>query len=243
MRLDVVTLFPELFDGPLDISVLGRARRAGVAEVTCHDLRRWTHDPHRTVDDTPYGGGAGMVMKPEPLFEAVRSLQAGQACPVVYTTPQGEPLTQRVVAELAAAPRIIILCGRYEGIDERVCEGLVTHQVSIGDYVLSGGELPALVLVDAVVRLLPGALGNEESAQAESFSDGLLEHPHYTRPPEFEGLRVPDELVNGDHAAVAAWRRAQSLRRTLERRPDLLATAELSEKDYRLLADVAGQDA
>jgi tRNA (guanine37-N1)-methyltransferase len=182
-----------------------------------------------------------MVMKPEPLFAAVESLQSGQSCPVVYTTPQGDPLTQRTVAELARQPRMIVLCGRYEGIDERVCQALVTHQVSLGDYVLSGGELPALVLIDAVIRLLPGALGNAESAQAESFSDGLLEHPHYTRPAEFRGLAVPDELVNGDHAGVARWRRAQSLLRTLQRRPDLLATAELEAQDLRLLADVARQ--
>ena len=237
-RIDVVTIFPEFFSGPLDISILGRAIRAGIVQVTCHDLRDWTTDPHRQVDDAPYGGGPGMVMKPEPLFAAVEALRGEGAPPVVYLTPQGAPLTQQKVQELAGHEHLILLCGRYEDIDERVREALVTDEVSVGDYVLSGGELPALVLVDAVVRLLPGAVGNEQSPQDDSFSDGLLDHPHYTRPAEFRGMAAPAELVAGDHAGVARWRRQQQLLRTYHRRPDLLGRAELTEQDREALAGI-----
>jgi tRNA (guanine37-N1)-methyltransferase len=237
MRIDVVTIFPEFFDGPLHISIVGRALASGIVQVHCHDLRNWTSDPHRTVDDAPYGGGAGMVMKPEPFFAAVEELRGDGAPPVVAFTPCGVPLTQEKVQELAAVPHLILLCGRYEGIDQRVHEALVTDEISLGDYVLSGGELPALVLIDAIVRLLPGAVGNDQSPVTDSFSDGLLEHPHYTRPAVFRGMAVPDVLIRGNHAEVARWRRRMSLLRTLQRRPDLLAKVELSREDEKLLAE------
>lgn len=238
MRIDVITLFPEFFSGPLEVSILGRARRAGVVEVQAHNLRDYTDDPHRTVDDAPYGGGPGMVLKPEPLFAAVEALRGEDAPAVVLFTPQGEPLVQGKVQQLARREHLLLICGRYEGVDDRVREALVTDEISLGDFVLSGGELPALVLIDAVVRLLPGAVGNEQSPMADSFSDGLLEHPHYTRPAVFRDMAVPEELVVGDHAAVACWRRRESLRRTYERRPDLLARAELSPDDRALLAQI-----
>jgi len=238
MRIDVVTIFPEFFDGPLALSIPGRAQSAGIVSIQARNLRDYADDAHRTVDDAPYGGGPGMVMKPEPLFRAVEDLQGSEPVPVVCFTPQGETLTQRVVERLAKHPRLILLCGRYEGFDERVRQALVTDEVSLGDFVLSGGELPALVLIDAIVRLLPGALGNEQSPEEDSFSCGLLEHPHYTRPPEYRGMRVPDALVNGDHARVARWRRRESLRRTLQRRPDVLATADLTREDHRLLSEL-----
>lgn len=238
MRIDVVTIFPQALEGPLDWGIVGRARREGIVQVRCHDLRAWTSDPHRSVDDAPYGGGPGMVMLGEPLFAAVEALQADDPGAVVYMTPQGETLTQATVARLARQQHLVVLCGRYEEIDERVRQALVTDEVSIGDYVLSGGELPALVLIDAVVRLLPGAVGNEQSPACDSFSDGLLEHPHYTRPPVLRGLEVPAELVTGDHAQVATWRRKAALRRTLERRPDLLARAQLSPRDRELLREI-----
>lgn len=237
MQIDVVTLFPEFFTGPLDISIIGRAQRDGIVQIDCHNPRDFTEDNHRTVDDTPYGGGPGMVMKPEPLFAAVESIRRTEPCPVVYLTPQGEPLTQRKVRELSGYPQMVMICGRYEGIDERVVQSLVTDPISIGDYVLSGGELAALVLIDAVVRLLPGALGNEQSSEDESFSAGLLEYPQYTRPAEFRGLKVPSILVNGHHAHVDRWRRLQALFRTSRLRPDILARAELSKSDSKLLAD------
>lgn len=238
MRIDVVSIFPEFFHGPLALSIPGRAQQAGIVEIRAHDLRDYAQDAHRTVDDSPYGGGPGMVMKPEPLFGAVEHLKAGQAVPVVCFTPQGQTLNQGMVERLAACPQLILICGRYEGIDERVRQALVTDEISLGDFVLSGGELPALVFIDAVVRLLPGALGNELSPEQDSFSCGLLEHPHYTRPPEFLGMRVPDDLVNGDHARVARWRRRESLRRTLQRRPDVLAIAELTDEDHALLSEI-----
>jgi tRNA (guanine37-N1)-methyltransferase len=237
MRIDVVTIFPEFFDGPLQVSIVGRALASGVAQVSCHDLRDWTSDAHRTVDDAPYGGGAGMVMKPEPFFAAVEQLRGDASPPVVAFTPCGAPLTQAKVRELAAAPHVIMLCGRYEGIDQRVHDALVTDEVSLGDYVLSGGELPALVLIDAIVRLLPGAVGNDQSPVTDSFSDGLLEHPHYTRPAEFRGMAVPQVLINGHHAQVARWRRRMSLVRTLQRRPELLANVTLSREDEKLLSE------
>ncbi len=239
MRIDVVTIFPGFFGEPLELSIVGRARKAGLVAIAAHDLRDYTTDAHRTVDDAPYGGGAGMVMKPEPLFAAVRDLRREATGRVVLFTPQGEPLRQARVQELARAPQVIMICGRYEGVDERVREALVTDEVSLGDFVLSGGELPALVLIDAIVRLVPGAVGNEESPVTDSFSDGLLEHPHYTRPAALAGMSVPDELVTGDHAQVASWRRRGSLQRTYERRPDLLARAQLTDADRRLLAELA----
>lgn len=225
MRIDILTLFPGMFAGPFDESIVARARAAGVVEIGIHDLRSWTSDRHRTVDDYPYGGGAGMVLKPEPLFAAIEALR-GQGPNggghVVLLTPQGEPFRQGIAAELANVQHLVLVCGHYEGVDERVREHAVDRELSIGDYVLSGGELPAMVVVDAVVRLLPGALGSPDSVAEESHSAGLLEYPHYTRPADFRGWRVPDVLLSGHHGAIASWRREQSIRRTRERRPDLL---------------------
>ena len=223
MRIDVVTIFPPLLAGAFEHSIIKRARDRGIVDVQIHDLREHTDDRHRTVDDYPYGGGAGMVMKPEPWFRAVESLRdQGDPGRTILLTPQGKRLNQRLIQRLASEDRLIILCGRYEGVDERVREHLVDEEVSIGDYVLSGGEPAAVVLVDAVVRLQPGALGSAESTVEESFADGLLEYPQYTRPPEFRGWRVPDILLSGDHGAVDRWRREQQIERTRQRRPDLL---------------------
>jgi tRNA (guanine37-N1)-methyltransferase len=220
----------------MQTSILQRARQRGLLEVRLHNIRDWTHDRHHVTDDEPYGGGGGMVMKPEPIFAAVEGvLGAPPVCPVVLLTPQGRPFTQKVAQELAGQPRLALLCGRYEGIDERVREHLVTDEISIGDYVLTGGELPALVLVDAVSRLIPGALGDPDGAWDDSHASGLLEYPHYTRPPEFRGWRVPEVLLSGDHGRIARWRHEQSLLRTLQRRPDLLDKAELSDADLRFL--------
>ncbi len=230
VRVDVITIFPEMIARALDFSIMARAREAGVADFGLHNPRDFATDRHRIVDDAPYGGGAGMVMKPEPLTACIEAV-AGEGAAVVLMTPQGEPFDQAA-----------IVCGHYEGVDERVRESLVTDEISIGDYVLTGGELPALVVIDAVVRLLPGALGNDASAAEDSFEDGLLEHPHYTRPPEFRGMAVPEALVEGDHARVRRWRRKMSLLRTLRRRPDLLARAELDERDRELLAEIAADE-
>jgi len=237
MRIDVVSLFPEMVAGALDFSIMARAREAGVVGFSVVNPREWATDRHRIVDDTPYGGGAGMVLKPEPLVACLEGLLGGGDAPVILMTPQGEPLTQQAARRLAGEDRLIIVCGHYEGIDERVRELVITDEISIGDYVLTGGELPALVLIDAVVRLLPGAVGNELSPEADSFSEGLLEHPHYTRPPEFRGLTVPRVLTEGDHDQVRRWRRQQSLLRTLRRRPHLLARAELTNEDRELLRE------
>ena len=223
MRIDIVTIFPHMLAGAFDHSIIKRARDRGIVDIQLHDLRDHTDDRHRTVDDYPYGGGAGMVMKPEPWFRAVESLRVqGNPGRAILLTPQGRPLDQQHVQRLAAEDRLIILCGRYEGVDERVREHLANEEISIGDYVLSGGEPAAAVLVDAVVRLQPGALGSSESTVEESFSENLLEYPHYTRPPEFRGWRVPDILLSGDHGAVDRWRREQQVERTRARRPDLL---------------------
>lgn len=223
MRIDVLSLFPEYFTGPLDASLLGRARRAGLLDVAVHDLRGWATDRHRTVDDVPYGGGAGMVLKPEPFFAAVEDLYGTREDRprTVLLTPRGRLLDQALVRELAGEPALLVLCGRYEGIDERVHEALATDDVSIGDYVLAGGEAAACVLVEAVTRLLPGVMGNESSTADESFTEGLLEYPQYTRPAEFRGLLVPEVLRSGDHGRVDAWRRQEAQRRTQEVRPDL----------------------
>ena len=235
MRLDVVTLFPEAVAAALDFSIMARARETGAVSFAAVNPRDWATDRHRIVDDAPYGGGAGMVLKPEPLVACIEELVAGEDVPVVLMTPQGEPLTQAIAQRLAEHDRLVVVCGHYEGLDERVRELVVTEEISIGDYVLTGGELPALVLIDAVVRLLPGAVGNEESPANDSFSDGLVEHPHYTRPAEFRGLKVPEVLTQGHHEQVRRWRRQQSLLRTWRRRPDLLGRAELSDEDRELL--------
>jgi tRNA (guanine37-N1)-methyltransferase len=235
LRFDIITIFPDFFGGVFDYGIVRRARAAGLAETEAHDLRRWTHDRHKVVDDRPFGGGDGMVLKAEPIFEAVESLTgvAGRAEDlrasgkrVVLLSPQGRVLTQGLAAELARESHVVVICGRYEGVDERVAERLVTDEVSIGDYVLSGGEPAAVVLVDAVVRLIPGALGSETSAVNESFAEGLLDFPHYTRPPELRGMRVPEVLLGGNHAEIARWRREAALSKTRRNRPDLLEGAE-----------------
>ncbi len=238
MRFDIFTVLPELFPPYLDSSILKRARQAGLIDVRVHNIRDWTHDKHRTTDDTPYGGGGGMVMKPEPVFDAVENV-LGQppACPVILLTPQGRTFNQAIAADLAAAGHIALLCGRYEGVDERIRQHLVTDELSIGDFVLTGGELPALMIVDAVSRLIPGVLGAPDGAQNDSHASGLLEHPHYTRPPKFRGWQVPEVLLSGDHGKIARWRRQQSLLRTLQRRPDLLVTAPLSAEDLTFLKE------
>ena len=223
MRIDVLTLFPAYFDGPLGESLLGRARSSGLLDITAHDLRQWATDKHRTVDDVPYGGGAGMVLKPEPFFAAAEALYGSvDARPrTVVLTPRGRRLTQPLVAELAAEPGLLLLCGRYEGIDERVHAALASDEISIGDYVLAGGEAAACVLIEAVTRLLPGVMGNDKSSADESFSTGLLEYPQYTRPASFRGLDVPQVLLSGNHGAVDTWRAQQAEQRTKQVRPDL----------------------
>jgi tRNA (guanine37-N1)-methyltransferase len=245
LRFDVFTVFPELLAPYLEASILGRAQKAGHLGVRVHQLRDFTTDRHRTTDDTPYGGGGGMVMKPEPLFAAVRAVlgDALSTTPILLLTPQGRPFTQAVAFELSNQPRLALLCGRYEGVDERVRTSLATDELSIGDYVVSGGELPALIVIDAVARCLPGVLGEEDGALDDSHAAGLLEYPHYTRPPEFEGQAVPEVLLSGDHARIAAWRRRQALARTLQRRPDLLEHAELSPDDRRILAELEQEQA
>ena len=220
MIIEVLTLFPEMFPGPLSAGVTGRGLATGLVTLQLHNLRDYTHDRHRQVDDVPYGGGAGMVLKPEPIFEAVRA-RAGKG-PVILLTPQGELLNQGLVRELAGHDDLYLICGRYEGVDERVATHLVDKEISIGDYVLTGGELPAMVLIDAVSRLVAGVLGSEESPKDESFDQHLLEYPHYTRPAEFEGHPVPEVLRSGHHGEIERWRRAQATERTRRRRPDLL---------------------
>jgi len=226
----------------LQESILRRAQDKGLVEIRTHDLRAWTHDRHRVVDDEPYGGGAGMVLKPEPAFEAVDALREGLETRVIVLSPQGICFTQGIAEELAQASQLILLCGRYEGFDDRIPQGLQALELSIGDYVLTGGELPALVVLDAVVRLIPGVLGDATSAQTDSFSSGFLEHPQYTRPPVYRGMAVPPVLLSGDHQAIARWQRKQAIRRTRERRPDLLARAVLSELDRELLAEIEAEE-
>ena len=236
MRIDVFTIFPGLVDGFASESLLGRARQQGTLDVRVHDLRDQTTDTHRTVDDSPFGGGAGMVMVPEPIFAAVELVDPPR--PLLYLSPAGRRLDQAYARELAALDGFSLLCGRYEGVDERVREHLVDGELSIGDYVLGGGEVAAMVVLEAVGRLVPGVMGNDTSAEEESFSDGLLEYPHYTRPAEFRGWTVPDVLRSGDHAKVARWRRAESLRRTVAQRPDLIeARGGLTAEEQTLLGE------
>ncbi len=244
MRIDVLTLFPEAFAGPLQASILGRALSAGVAAVHLHDIRPFALDKHQLVDDYAYGGGPGMVMKPEPLAAAIGTVREIVSPPgrVILLTPQGRPLRQAVVDELAAEERLILVCGHYEGVDERIREHFVDDEISIGDYVLSGGETAALVVIDAVVRRQPGTLGSAESLLEESHSDGLLEYPQYTRPAEFLGWRVPDILLSGNHGAIARWRRLERVTRTAQRRPDLLETACLSDEERKLAEDTLKPD-
>ncbi|MFB3882052.1 MAG: tRNA (guanosine(37)-N1)-methyltransferase TrmD [Armatimonadota bacterium] len=264
MRIDVLTTFPEMFDPVVNASILKRAQESGIVTIEVHDLRRWTTDKHHTTDDAPFGGGGGMVMKPEPFFAAVESLlgssppvrqELAPATEVILLTPQGEVLTQALASQLSTKNHLILLCGHYEGVDERVREHLATREVSIGDYVLTGGELPAMVVIDAVTRLLPGALGAEEGAASDSFAlgagpesttagftnpapSGLLEYPQYTRPADFRGWKVPGVLLSGNHEQIRRWRRREALRRTLQRRPELIERAELTEEDRELLGEV-----
>jgi tRNA (guanine37-N1)-methyltransferase len=263
MKFEIVTIFPDFFRGPLDYGIVRRAREAEIIEISIHDLRDFTVDKHRTVDDRPFGGGEGMVLKPEPLFKCVEALNvavredrlAGRAREsVVLLSPQGGMFNQAVAQELAGLDRLVLICGRYEGVDERVAEALADREISVGDYVLSGGELGAAVIVDTVTRLLPGALGNEASSRQESFSavqkagaggpdstcgsGGLLDYPHYTRPVEFRGMAAPEVLIGGNHEQIRKWRRRKALQKTLRNRPDLLERQELSEEDRKLLREI-----
>ena len=241
MRVDVLTVFPEVIHCGVDYSIVKRARDKDLLSVFVHNIRDFTTDKHRTTDEPPYGGGAGMVMKPEPIFAAaehVKSEYWTEQSRIILTSPQGEVFSQAKAVELSSCPHLVFICGHYEGVDERVREHLVTEELSIGDYVLTGGELPALVILDAVIRLIPGVLGGEQSALEESFSDGLLEYPQYTRPAEYRGWTIPEVLLSGHHAEIAKWRRRQSLKRTLESRPDLLEKADLSDSDRKFLQEL-----
>ena len=268
MKADIVTIFPDFFRGPLDYGITRRAQEMGLAEIRVHDLRAFTHDRHRTVDDRPFGGGEGMVLKPEPVFECLESfglapreerMARSMKQSVVLLSAQGQRFTQKVAAELALLDRIVLVCGRYEGVDERVADCLADRELSIGDYVLSGGEMAAAVIVEAVMRLLPGAVGNEASTQQESFtvdanvksaggadstcgSNGLLDYPHYTRPAEFRGIGVPEALMSGNHEEIRKWRRKRALEKTLRNRPDLLEGAVLSEEDQKFLTAIKDRD-
>ena len=270
MRFDIITIFPDFFAGPFDFGILKRARTTGLVQIETHDLRSFTHDRHRTVDDRPFGGGEGMVLKAQPIYEAMQSLNLSPKIgrdrnkeTVILLSAQGQPFTQSLAQELSATERVVILCGRYEGVDERVNELFCDREISIGDYVLSGGELAAAVIVDAVVRLLPGALGNPDSSRFESFgaeevadhpdsadgpprstygAGGLLDYPHYTRPAEFMGMSIPEALSGGNHEIIRRWRRRMALKKTLENRPDLLEKIEITEEDREILAELRGYE-
>jgi tRNA (guanine37-N1)-methyltransferase len=270
MNFDIITIFPDFFAGPFNYGILKRAQTAGLVDIAVHDLRSFTHDRHRTVDDRPFGGGEGMVLKAQPIYDAVQSLQISpkaerlkQKETVLLVSAQGQPFSQAMAQELAATERVVIICGRYEGVDERVNELLCDREISIGDYVLSGGELAAAVIIDAVVRLLPGALGNPDSSRFESFgaddtpeqtgeadvpprstygAGGLLDYPHYTRPADFMGMQIPEALAGGNHETVRGWRRRMALKKTLENRPDLLKKIEISDEDREILAELGWQD-
>ncbi|OGN98013.1 MAG: tRNA (guanosine(37)-N1)-methyltransferase TrmD [Chloroflexi bacterium RBG_13_51_36] len=240
MRIDILCLFPETFVSPLNQSIVKRAREQGLADIVIHNIRDYTHDRHHTVDDYPYSGGPGMVLKPEPIFEAAEAVkqQIGVAeVPTILLTPQGRPFSQSVAQELALYPHLILICGHYEGFDERVCEYLATDEISIGDYVLSGGELAALVVVDAIVRLVPGVLGSEDSASSDSHSDGLLEYPQYTRPQVYRGWSVPSILLSGNHGEIAQWRRRQAILRTAKRRPELLEKGNICDEERKWILE------
>ena len=243
MRFHVLTLFPDMFESPLAFGVFSRAREKGLIEVSLRNIRDYAHDRHGTVDDYAFGGGPGMLMKPEPVFEAVGDVKRAAALPdnvpVILLSPQGRTLTQRIVEDLTEEDEILLICGRYEGVDARVREHLATDEISVGDYVLSGGELPAMVLMEAVARLVPGVVGSIESTQDDSFTTGLLQEPQYTRPAEYRGWTVPEVLLSGNHAEIAKWRRRESLRRTLEQRPDLLEAADLSDEGRRFLDELS----
>jgi tRNA (guanine37-N1)-methyltransferase len=240
VKIDIVTIFPEMVEAGLASGVIGRARQSGLLDIVVHDLRDFTTDRHRVVDDVPFGGGPGMVLKPEPLVAAVEGVASTRGRPgaVLLTSPAGRTFTDAEARRLAGMAHIVVLCGRYEGIDERVREQVAADELSIGDYVLSGGELPALVMVDAIGRLVPGVVGDEQSVAEDSFIGGLLDYPHYTRPAEFRGQRVPDVLTSGHHAEIRRWRRREALRRTAERRPDLLASAELDDEEREFIREL-----
>jgi tRNA (guanine37-N1)-methyltransferase len=243
MRFDIFSLFPSIFQPYFEASILQKAIENGLIEVDIHNIRNWTFDKHHVTDDLPYGGGGGMVMKAAPIFNAIEDvLGTPPTGPVILMSPQGRPFTAKIAAELAREPRVGILCGRYEGIDERVREHLITDQISMGDFVVTGGELPAMMVVDAVSRFIPGVLGDPTGAEDDSFTNGLLEYPHYTRPEEFRGWRVPDVLLSGHHANILAWRREQSLLRTYRQRPDLLKFVELNKKDLQFLKALEDQE-
>jgi tRNA (guanine37-N1)-methyltransferase len=243
MRFDVFSIFPEVFKPYFDTSILKRAQEKGLVVFQTHNIRNWAADKHHTTDDEPYGGGGGMVMKAEPIFNAVESvLGSPPACPLILLTPQGRVFNQSLARSLSQEPHLAFLAGRYEGLDERVREHLVTDEISIGDYVLTGGELPALVLIDAITRLLPGVLGDAQATDKDSHTAGLLEHPHYTRPANFRGWEVPEILRSGDHGRVARWRHQESLRRTWARRPKLLQEADLSEEDWAFIHRLQVED-
>jgi len=239
MRFEVFTIFPDVFTPYIHTSIIQRAVTQEIIQIHIHNIRDWAEDKHQTTDDTPFGGGGGMVMKPEPIFTAVEAvISTPPSCPVILMSPQGEQLTHNLAVELGGYERLGIICGRYEGVDERVRAHLVTREISIGDYVLSGGELPALVLIEAITRLLPGALGDPNGSQNDSFASGLLEYPHYTRPAEFRGWPVPEVLLSGNHKEIARWRRKQSLARTLKERPDLLNRLMLDKSDQKMLEEI-----
>lgn len=238
MKIDILTLFPEMFQGPFDASIVKRAREKGLIDIKMTNIRDFTHDKHRIVDDYPFGGGAGMVMKPEPIFEAVAAVKEkglNSKAKVILLCPQGRVFNQETAKELASEEHLIFICGHYEGVDERVRERLVDDELSIGDFVLTGGELPAMVIVDAIIRMVPGVLGEEESFKTDSFFEGFLGYPQYTRPREYQGITVPDVLLSGDHEKIRLWRREMSLRRTLKRRPELLKKENLTAEDQKLL--------
>jgi tRNA (guanine37-N1)-methyltransferase len=240
MKFDILTLFPAMFNGPFSESIIKRASEEGLIEICLHDIREYASDKHKTTDDSPYGGGAGMVMKVEPLAACIEAVRKERPNPrIILTTPRGRRFDQAKACELSKEEALLIICGRYEGVDERVRDLFVDDEISLGDFVLTGGELAAMVIVDAVSRHIPGVLGSAESVDADSFSDGLLEYPHYTRPHEFRGIKVPEILLSGNHREIAEWRRRHSLLKTLEVRPDLLTTAHLSEKDRKYLQEKA----
>ena len=242
MKIEVLTLFPDMFSSVMSESMMWKARDRGLLDFQARDIRDFTQDKHRQVDDAPYGGGGGMILKPDVLVRAIEAVKGDADTPIILLSPQGRRLTHELAAELSRLPRLILVCGRYEGVDERVRELAISDEISIGDYVLTGGELAAMVLIDAVVRLIPGVLGADGAQHRDSHADGLLEGPHYTRPPEFRGLGVPETLTSGHHAEVDRWRRRQALKRTWQRRPDMLARAELSDADRAYLAQLeAGQ--
>ncbi len=236
LRIDIITIFPEMFKGPFDVSILKKAQDRGLVEIKVHNLRNFTEDKHRTVDDYPYGGGSGMVMKPEPIFKAVRSLKKEDS-EVILLSPSGDLFSQKIAEELSKKNHLILICGRYEGVDERV-KSIITREISIGDYVLTGGEIPAMVIVDAVVRLVPGVLGDPNSLREESFQWGILEYPQYTHPRDFEGMKVPDILLSGNHEKIRRWRRKEALRKTFLKRPDLLEKTNLTQEDLELLEEI-----